>query len=73
MNVTKQARCGGTAQPDGQAMEAINRLSRSTLTADEVYTFSVRLCDNEVDRDWERFAPQTLEEQIGRASCRERV
>ena len=27
-----------------------------------MYTFSVRLCDNEIDRDFERFASQTLEE-----------
>ena len=65
MNVTKQARCGGTAQPDGQAMEAINRLSRRTLTAEEVYTFSVRLCDNEVDREGERFDSATLEGLAG--------
>ena len=27
-----------------------------------MYTFSVRLCDNEIDRDFERFTLQTLEE-----------
>ena len=26
----------------------------------EVYTFSLRLCDNEVDRDWERFDTAAL-------------
>ena len=29
---------------------------------EEVYTFSVRLCDNEIDRDGERFDEQTLRE-----------
>ena len=43
-------------------LEDINRLSRTPLTAEQVYVFSVRLCDNEVDRDGERFAPETLEE-----------
>ncbi len=43
-------------------LEAINRLSRTQLTAEQIYTFSVRLCDNEVDRDGERFAPGTLEQ-----------
>lgn len=38
----------------------INALSRKKLTAEEVYTFAVRLCDNEVDRDGERFPPETL-------------
>jgi len=39
----------------------INQLSKSELTADQVYTFAVRLCDNEVDRDWERFDNDALE------------
>lgn len=43
-------------------LEAINRLSRTPLTPQEVYTFSVRLCDNEVDRDQERFSTETLEQ-----------
>ena len=43
-------------------LEDINRLSRTPLTEAEVYAFSVRLCDNEVDRDGERFAPKTLEQ-----------
>jgi len=33
----------------------INRMTRRELSADEVYIFSVRLCDNEVDRDWSGF------------------
>ena len=43
-------------------LEDINRLSRTPLTEAELYAFSVRLCDNEVDRDGERFAPRTLEQ-----------
>ena len=61
MNVTKQASCAGASRPDSQAMEQINALSRTPLTQEEVYTFSVRLCDNEVDREWERFDSATLE------------
>lgn len=38
----------------------INRLAKSELTPDQVYTFAVRLCDNEVDRDWERFDQDAL-------------
>jgi hypothetical protein len=40
----------------------INEMALEPLTQEQVFTFSVRLCDNEVDRDGERFAPQTLEE-----------
>ena len=61
MNVNKQARCGGSAVVDERELEQINRFSRKTLTADEVYTFAVRLCDNQVDRDGERFEPETLD------------
>ena len=42
-------------------MEQINRFSKAELTADQVYTFSVRLCDNEVDRDFERFGTENLD------------
>ena len=61
MNVNKQAHCGGTAAVDEQELTQINHFSRRKLTQDEVYTFAVRLCDNEVDRDGERFEAQTLE------------
>ena len=45
-----------------EELDQINRFSKAELTADQVYTFSVRLCDNEVDRDGERFPRATLEE-----------
>ena len=41
--------------PAEAELAAINRFAKSPLRAEEVYTFSLRLCDNEVDRDWERF------------------
>ncbi|MCL2056708.1 MAG: hypothetical protein FWH02_05770 [Oscillospiraceae bacterium] len=44
-----------------EQLEAINRYSRRSLTRDEVYVFSVILCDNEVDRDFEQFPLQSLE------------
>ena len=43
-----------------QDLEKINRYTRRPFTEDEVYTFSVVLCDNEVDRDFERFSIQAL-------------
>lgn len=47
---------------DERELEIINALSKKTLSAEEVYAFSVRLCDNEVDRDGERFTAETLGE-----------
>jgi len=62
MNIKKQASCAMSAQPDDAELELINQFSRKQLTAQEVYTFAVRLCDNEIDRDGERFECGTLEE-----------
>ena len=49
---------GETAAED---LEAINRLARRRLEAGEVYTFALRLCDNQVDRDYECFTGEALE------------
>ncbi len=53
---------GENAAVTAQDLELIGALARKPLRAEEVYTFSVRLCDNEIDRDFERFVPQTLEQ-----------
>lgn len=42
-------------------LEKINKFTRRELTADEVYIFSVILCDNDIDRDCERFSDKALE------------
>lgn len=44
-----------------QELELINRLTKRPLGPEEVFVFSVLLCDNEVDRDFERFTTQSLE------------
>lgn len=44
-----------------EELKAINRFTVKALTADEVFTFNVILCDNEVDRDFERFDNGALE------------
>ena len=49
MDIRKEP--GGVARhsPDREDMVLINRLAREELTAEQVYTFSLRLCDNEID------------------------
>lgn len=42
-------------------LELIHRFTRRKLGAEEVYTFGVKLCDNEIDRDGERFSAACLE------------
>lgn len=41
-------------------MEAINRYTTSPLNKEDVFTFTVTLCDNEVDRDHECFSRDAL-------------
>ena len=43
-----------------EELRLLNTYTRRTLTAEEVYVFSVTLCDNEVDRDFERFSVPAL-------------
>lgn len=41
-------------------MERINRFALEPLSAEQVFTFKVNACDDQIDRDNERFTPQTL-------------
>lgn len=51
---------GASGVPAEAELAEINRFAKSPLQAEEVYAFSLRLCDNEVDRDWERFDETAL-------------
>ncbi len=61
MNVIKKAQGGQSSALEQGDLERIGTLARKPLKEEEIYTFSVRLCDNEIDRDCERFASETLE------------
>lgn len=43
-------------------LRAINKLALSPLTKEEVFTFKVAMCDNEIDRDFEIFPLKTLQD-----------
>lgn len=45
--------------PD-EELELIGRFARKKLSRDELYTFSLILCDNEIDRDNEKFTVESL-------------
>ncbi len=45
--------------PD-EELELIGRFARKKLSRDELYTFSLILCDNEIDRDNEKFTVDAL-------------
>ncbi|MBQ8688659.1 MAG: hypothetical protein IJ512_09005 [Ruminococcus sp.] len=44
-----------------EMLAQLNTFTRRPMTAEEVYVFKVRLCDNEIDRDGERFSLDALE------------
>ena len=58
MDIVKQAQGGQSLPVTAEQLEQINRFARRELKAEELYSFSVRLCDNEVDRDGERLPPR---------------
>ncbi|MBE6825315.1 MAG: hypothetical protein E7511_00340 [Ruminococcus sp.] len=45
-----------------EKLEKLNRFTRREHTEEEVYLFSVILCDNDIDRDTERFSEEALAE-----------
>ena len=60
MEIKKAAEAIGTAVATPSQMEAINAQAKATLRSEDVYVFSVRLCDDQVDRDLERFDTAAL-------------
>lgn len=50
------------AQTIAARLEQLNQFTRRTHTEEEVFLFDVRLCDNEIDRDGERFSLEALEQ-----------
>ena len=51
---------GDSRRPSDEELKLINGYTRREFSADEVYVFSVVLCDNDVDRDGERFTVEAL-------------
>ena len=60
MEVKKEAAAVAVGVPTAAQLEQINALAKGTLTAEQLYVFSVRLCDDQVDRDFERFDAAAL-------------
>ena len=65
MEIIKEAGTLEENEVSREDLALINALAQKELKPEEVYTFSVRLCDNEVDREWERFPRETLEKLAG--------
>ena len=60
MEIKKSTEAAHGGTPSAMQLEAINAQAKGKLTGEQVYVFSVRLCDDQVDRDMERFDTQAL-------------
>ena len=60
MQIRKEAQAAGSGVPTAVQLEAINALAKAQLTQEQVYVFSLRLCDDQVDRDFEKFDAAAL-------------
>ena len=60
MQIKKATEAAGSGAPTAVQLEAINAQAKAQLTAEQVYVFSLRLCDDQVDRDYERFDTSAL-------------
>ena len=60
MEVKKATEAVSSGIPTAVQLEAINAQAKAQMKAEQVYVFSLRLCDDQVDRDNERFATAAL-------------
>ena len=60
MEIKKETEVLTSGMPTAVQLEAINGQAKGKLTAQQVYVFSLRLCDDQVDRDGERFDTAAL-------------
>lgn len=56
----KTGKIESSGKPSSDELALINKFTRREFMQDEVYTFSVILCDNDVDRDNERFTVNAI-------------
>ena len=62
MEIKKGSAAEGKGCPTAAQLQTINGQAKSELKAEQVYVFSLRLCDDQVDRDGERFDTAALPE-----------
>ncbi|MCI6935794.1 MAG: hypothetical protein MR762_03920 [Clostridiales bacterium] len=60
MEIRKAAEAVTSGAPTAMQLERINALAKTRLNGEQVYVFSLRLCDDQIDRDGERFDTAAL-------------
>ncbi len=62
MEIRKETEVMTSGVPTAAQLEAIRSYAKGELTAEQIYVFSLRLCDDQPDRDMERFDTEALPE-----------
>ena len=60
MQIKKATEVVSSGVPTAVQLEAINAQAKAEMKTEQVYVFSLRLCDDQVDRDFERFDTAAL-------------
>ena len=60
MEIKKETMVAGSGMPTAAQLDAINAMAKGKMTAEQVYVFSLWLCDDQIDRDMERFDTAAL-------------
>ena len=60
MEIKKGSAAEGKGCPTAAQLETINAQTKSEMKPEQLYVFSLRLCDDQVDRDGERFDTEAL-------------
>jgi len=60
MDIRKETAAVRGGVPTAEQLAKINALAKAQLKGEDVYVFSLRLCDDQVDRDYERFDTEAL-------------
>ena len=60
MEIRKASEAISSGIPTQVQLDAINAQAKAALTGEQIYVFSLRLCDDQIDRDWERFDSAAL-------------
>ena len=60
MQIKKETEVLTAGVPSAAQLEAVNAHAKTKLTQEQVYVFALRLCDDQVDRDFERFDRASL-------------
>ena len=60
MEIKKATEAVSSGMPTAAQLESINAMAKGKLAAEQLYVFSLRLCDDQIDRDLERFDTAAL-------------